>query len=199
MATNKIEIWNMALTHLNARNQISSAAEDSNEAAQCRLFYDTARDTVLAAIGWRFAEGRVSLAQTANTPTGWAYEYTQPSDTATIRRIYNSLDPNGSDEPPIKFETGHNGTAPVIWTDQYEADVIYTRKFETVAHYPAPFVLALSFYLAYLIAPKLAKAEMKESLLGEYRLHLSQASAIDLNQGYVGENDMPAEWTRDRA
>lgn len=69
----QIAIWNRALGFLGAR---SIAAEDENtpEALQCRLYWDSARRQALRDYPWAFAQRRAWLARVA-LPTGFEQEY----------------------------------------------------------------------------------------------------------------------------
>lgn len=197
MATSVVEIWNMALGHLNADTTVQSEVENSNEAEHCALYWATVRDTVFGSIQWNFAKRASTLALTTNTPTGWDYEYTAPSDMVVARHIYNPLDPTNSKLDPIPFEVGHNGTTTVIWCNEGSPTLWYTARITTVALYPPAFNLAASFLLAHFIAPKLAKEELAQKMLSEYQVHLNLAGRIDQNQGFV-KNEVEAEWTTAR-
>ena len=69
----QIAIWNRALGFLGAR---SIAAEDENtpEALQCRLYWDSARRQALRDYPWAFAQRRAWLARVA-LPAGFEQEY----------------------------------------------------------------------------------------------------------------------------
>ena len=69
----QIAIWNRALGFLGAR---SIAAEDENtpEALQCRLYWDSARRQALRDYPWAFAQRRAWLARVP-LPTGFEQEY----------------------------------------------------------------------------------------------------------------------------
>ena len=69
----QIAIWNRALGFLGAR---SIAAEDENtpEALQCRLYWDSARRQALRDYPWAFAQRRAWLARVA-LPSGFEQEY----------------------------------------------------------------------------------------------------------------------------
>ena len=73
MTLNQINIWNRALGFLGARG-VAAEQENTPEALQCRLYWDTARRQVLRDFPWNFAQRRVWLAPQA-LPEGFAPEF----------------------------------------------------------------------------------------------------------------------------
>lgn len=69
----KIMIWNMALGSLGTRT-VASEDENTPEAIQCKLFWDTARRQALRDYPWNFAQRRAWLAGVP-VPGGWELEY----------------------------------------------------------------------------------------------------------------------------
>lgn len=68
-----LHIWNMALGWVGART-IASEDENTQEAVQCRLFWDSARRQVLRDYPWPFARRRAWLARLP-LPEGWEGEF----------------------------------------------------------------------------------------------------------------------------
>ena len=73
MSINQISIWNRALGFLGARG-VAAEQENTPEALQCRLYWDTARRQVLRDFPWNFAQRRAWLAPQA-LPEGYAPEF----------------------------------------------------------------------------------------------------------------------------
>lgn len=201
MATDLVQIWNMALGHIKANNFIQAPSDPGSVADQCRLYYPEALQFVLEANDWNFARKTATLALTVVTPTEFAFEYAMPADALTARRIFNSLDPHGNQLEPIKFKTGLNaaGTGKVVWTDQKDAVLIYTVDVDLVTLFSGSFVLCLSFYLASLLAVPVTGDEKKaERVLGSYRLQITQALRQNDIESFTQE-DRPADWIEARA
>lgn len=97
--TATVDIANRALSALGTRSQITSFAEDSNEAAQCNLLFDALRDEVLRMAPWNCAtnfdlitvlkaapgtpenpSSTATVWSKAFPPPPWVYEYSHPSD-----------------------------------------------------------------------------------------------------------------------
>ena len=105
--TSKVDIWNRACSSIGTRSTIANENENSNEAAQCRLLYDTTLDGMLRAAHWNFARATdyLSLLKAApgtpENPGGgtpywdpttmpappWLYSYAYPSDCLMLRYV----------------------------------------------------------------------------------------------------------------
>ena len=57
-----VKLCNLALSHLGGKARIASLAEASEEARQCALHYEPARDEALRALPWPFASKHKPLA-----------------------------------------------------------------------------------------------------------------------------------------
>lgn len=91
--TTKYDICNMALSEIGTQSTIASFTEQSNEAIQCALWYDTMRRRLLRAAQWGFARTQVTLTQLADAvpdqtaPYPYLFSYAYPSDALKIRYI----------------------------------------------------------------------------------------------------------------
>lgn len=201
MATDKVQLWNMALGHIKSNKAVTSDTEVGFVGDNCRLYYDTARLFVLEANDWNFARQDAVLALTANTPTEFEFEYAMPSDAVTARRIYNSLDPHGNTLDPIKFKTAKHptGAGKVVRTDQKEAILFYTTDIVDTTLFSGSFDVCLSFYLASLLAkPITGSRDDAEKALAVYRLQIGQAIRQNDIESFA-QDDRPASWIADRA
>lgn len=204
MAIDKVTIWNMALGLFKANNFLQAPTDAGSVADQCRLYYPTALKFVLEANDWNFARKQATLALTAVTSVEFTFEYAMPSDVLTARRIFNPLDPHGNLLPPIKFKTGLDaaGTGKVIWTDQKDAVLFYTKEMNgdtDVTLFSGSMDLCLSIYLSSLLAVPITGDEKKaERLLGTYRLQIGQALRQNDIESFSQE-DRPADWVKARA
>ena len=201
MATDKVQLWNMALGHIKSNKFVTSDTEAGFVGDNCRLYYNTARMFLLEANDWNFARQDAVLALTANTPTEFEFEYVMPSDAATARRIYNPLDPHGNTMEPIKFKTAKHPTSggKVVRTDMAEAILFYTANIVDTTLFSGSFDLCLSFYLASVLAIPITGDEKKaEKALASYRLQIGQAIRQNDLESFAQE-DRPASWIAARA
>lgn len=80
MAQSSIDICNSALQKLGAAS-IVSFTDNSREARQCNIAYDSNRRSELRKHRWNFAIARVSLSPDASAPAfDYKYQYTLPGD-----------------------------------------------------------------------------------------------------------------------
>jgi hypothetical protein len=159
MAT-QVSICNMALSNIGIKKQISAIDDPNQEAEMCLLHYDVALEEALAEGDWGFARRRVDLVTEAGTPPEpWAYQYQYPSNCAAIRRIDDERASRHSDSRiPFTTET-NDSNARIVFTDQEDAVVIYTRLETTPTLYSAAFVRYMSWVLASKIAMPLTGDE----------------------------------------
>ena len=84
----KVDICNLALTHVRLGATISSLEEDSQEAIVCNQFFDIARREVLRGYKWPFATVFGKLGLVEEDPTDeWRYSYRYPVDCIKVIRI----------------------------------------------------------------------------------------------------------------
>lgn len=153
MASSETEVANLALAHLGQNSITDIDSESSQEAAACRRFYDHARDEMLRRWPWTFAKRRQVLALVEEDPTDeWGYSYRWPSDCLFPRRIVNG-DRNPTKDTVDKYLVESDTSGKLILCDVEDAELEYTARVEDVGLFPADFTLALSYKLAFYIAP----------------------------------------------
>ena len=184
MAT-KLEICNMALSHLGVGEGIAAISESSEPARACRLFYDQARDEVLTEIPWTFASKRADLALiTADPNDDWGYSYQYPSDALAVRRIPSILR-NETRASRVSYYVSNDTDNRVLFTDTAEAALEYTYRVEQENLFPPLFVQALAFKLAFYLAPRLTKGDpfgLRKSAYEGYQMTIGQAKAQNFNE-----------------
>lgn len=80
MAQSAVDMCNSSLQKLGAAS-ITNLADDSMEARQCTVAYDSNRRSELRKYKWNFAINRAALAPDAEAPAfGYTYAFTIPSD-----------------------------------------------------------------------------------------------------------------------
>lgn len=171
----------MAISHLGTGKDIASITESSEEARACNRFYEIARDGVLEDYPWPFARTFATLNLIATDPTDeWSYSYRYPNDCLKINRIQNkrSFETRQSRVPYI---LGSDGSGRIIYTNEENAKIEYTRQITTVTLQSPSFNLALSFRLAMLVAPRLTKGDPTKIKGDMYRLYQEELSKVRAN------------------
>jgi len=195
------EICNLAISHLASGKEISNLDTDrSQEAEVCRRFYTLARDTTLSAFAWPFASSIAALQLVEADPTDeWSYSYRYPTDCLKIRRILSGVR-NDTRQSRVPYKIGRDATGLLVYCDLESAEMEYTIKETEASRFPDEFVMALSFRLAALIAPRLTSGDpfgLGKRAIGFYEYEISRAQASALNEEQV-EEDPDSEFIRAR-
>ena len=157
----------MALSHIGSEARVSSISppDGSVEAGHCATFYDQARTEMLEPGNWAFALKRQLLAQVTNTSNAWAYAYTKPADCQRALRILRpSVAVTVFTQDRIAYpHTDDRDSAPfdvegeVLYSNEPDAALVYTRDVTDTTKFPASFVSALSYLLAAYVAGPIIK------------------------------------------
>lgn len=200
MAT-KTEICNLALSHLGVGKEIANVeTEASEEAAACRRFYDPTVRKMLKEFPWPFATRYVDLALVEEDPTNeWDYSYRYPSDCLEIRRIMsgNRVDSLGT---RVAYRIVSDATGLLIFTDEADASIEYTVMPENTSFFDPLFIEALSYYLAFEIAPRVTAGDpfkLGDRAFQLYNAAAQRAKAVALRED-VGDAPQDAESIRGR-
>lgn len=197
----KTEIFNMALSHLAVGKEVSNLeTEQSEEARVGRRFYDTALRATLSDFNWPFATRIVALALIEEEPNSeWAFSYRYPSDCLNIRRVLSGIrNDNRQTRAPYKMAGDDTGT--IIFMDEEDAQIEYTKYIDNPLIYPADFTLALSYYLAAMAAPRLTGGDqfkLGDKALRMYAGELRRAEARAGNEEQA-EEEPESEFVRAR-
>lgn len=181
----KVDIFNMALFHVGSTSKVASDTERSQEAIACSTFYDICLDSLLAykSADWGFATKSVVLADVGSPPTNWLYRYALPNDCVRAINIVIPGIRNPQEGEQIPFDIQEGDSSQTIVTDQPEAELQYIARGLPAERLPSPFVLALSYQLAALIATPLKKEpSVADSLLQKAEQFTQVAMAHSLNQ-----------------
>lgn len=196
MSTSRIA--SMALARIGQAKQIADLDSDQSAAGiTCRLFYEPARDAVLADFPWPFAERTRSLALvTDGFSNEWRYAYRYPADCLRFRRIVGHAREGAVRLP---YAVGGDASGRLILTDEPTAAGVYTERVTDTLRFPVLFESAVAWKLAVEIAPALS-ADPKWVTRAEqqYELALSTAETRALNESADDPNP-DAEWVRARS
>jgi len=199
--SSKTEISNMAISHLGIGKEIANLeSEKSEEAKACRRFYETAKEGVLADLDWSFATKFVTLNLIEENPSDeWRYCYKYPVDCINIRRIISGRRID-TKESTIPFRIVTDTSGLVIYTDQSNAEIEYTRNLTNAGLFSSEFDLALSFRLASLIGARLTGGDpfkIKQDMLIQYEIELGRAKKKNMNEE-ASDRDQESDLIRAR-
>lgn len=179
----KVFIFNMSLGHCGINSSIGDVDENSAEANACRTYYDTCRRVLLEMMRWGFAEQQVALVLQGTPTSQWLFQYKYPTNCARINKIINPIfrtEPTPYDQ--IKFKINNLGGAygKAILTDQASAVVDYNVDITDETLFSYTFALALSLFLASLIAsPLRVDAKLKETVAAQWNAWRGEAVTND--------------------
>lgn len=189
-----VDSCNVALSHLgNARRVAAIDPPDgSAEADYCATFYPLSVTEMLEAADWSFARKRVALAPApTNESTVWQYAYELPSDCLVPRRILTG-DASKFDQDSAQFDV----EGDVLYTNQAEAVLLYTRPVSDPTKFSPSFDASLSLLLAsYLAGPILKGSEGVNAKAGLHKQAMDAARAAtsnDANKTYLSNLPYPS-------
>lgn len=179
------EICNLALNHVNGKEIQNLDTDSSNEASVCRRFYEQARNEMFEDFPWPFAEIREQLSLVSETPTDdWAYSYQYPSNCARLGYIPSGVR-NDTKDSAIPYKVVYGDSGEYIYTDQENAEIVYTRRVTDESRFPAKFVIALSYKLAGYIAGGVSGGDpfkLGEKADKKYEMMMAQLQSNVLNE-----------------
>ena len=199
--TDAVTICNMALGHVGARSKVSQvfpSPENSEEARNCFIYYETARKAALESFDWQFASREVSLALYADddTPVRWQYQYAWPDDCINPIEIIR-LD---FDDEPIAFATGisSDGTTKLIFTDEEDAALRFTADIENPTLFPATFEASFAWRLSMDLAiPLTRNRDVFMTCADGFAQSLPEARKASANRGRH-HKQQKASWHKGR-
>lgn len=183
MAADEVSIFNLALDAVGTRTDVSSTTEQSREAEVCRLWFGPTRDLVLCAAPWSVATAyaRLAVLTTRDDTLQWAatdpapgykFAYASPSD-MIYPRFMSTYG---------RFIQGIQGSSRAIMTQDEEALLVYTRRFETVGLWSPDLYMAVVWALAAFIAmPLHGKIQRAKAAQEQANILLLQARMNDAN------------------
>ena len=201
MASSKVGIVNIALSHLAISKTVAILeTEKSEEAVTARVFYDIALEATLRDFPWPFATRISALALVEEEPNDeWNFSYRYPTDCLEIRRILSGMrNDTRQSRTPYRILSDNQGS--LVYTDYENAEIEYTVRAVSPQFYPPDFVMAFSLYLAHLMAPRVTGGDpykLGARALGLYDLEIGRAVKNAFNEQQI-EEPPESEFIRDR-
>lgn len=176
----------MALSHLGVGYEIQNIeTEQSQEANACRRYYDIALQTVLMDYPWPFASVTLALALLEEEPNDeWGYSYRYPSDCLSAVRILSGTR-NDTHDSKVPFKVSKDSAGRIIYCDIENAELEYIAFVEDPQFYSPDFELALSYKIAFLIAPRITAGDpfgLRAEAARQYDIAVSNAKRNASNE-----------------
>lgn len=176
----------MALSHLGVGYEIQNIeTEQSQEATACRRYYDIALQTTLTDYPWPFAIVTSALALIEEDPNEeWGYSYRYPSDCLHALRMLSGYR-NDTHDSKVPFKISKDSAGKIIYSDIENAELEYTSLVEDPQFYPSDFELALSYKIAFLIAPRITAGDpfgLRAEASRQYDIAVSNAKRNASNE-----------------
>lgn len=179
MVYSKTLICNMALASVGVTARIQDVDNEiSNEANNCRLFYDHLVELLHETCEWPFAMREVQLVDLETPPDEWAFRYKYPVDCKLAIKIKNpALRTPGTDgKIPFEVRDLTDGYGKVILCDAEDAILVYNKLITDPALYNSSFVQALSMGLgSHLAMPLRVDPNITKYVQGQFSNWLAEA------------------------
>ena len=178
----QIAIWNRALGFLGARS-ITAEDENTPEALQCRLYWDSARRQALRDYPWAFAQRRAWLARVA-LPAGFEQEYRFAYALPGACLKAHEVRHEGLLPRPFCLARDPAGDATILLTSASRALLLYTEDVRHCHQFDDLFAHMLARKLACLLAAPLLKSNSQKiaELEQLYSASLPQARQSDASE-----------------
>lgn len=180
------DIGNMALSRLGTRATIADLTENSTEARQLNIWYETVRDELQSLVDWNFNRVSQALAASGTPPARWASSYAYPSDCLRMRR----LDFGGASwvagSPATGFEIASSGSGTFLYCNENQVSAVYAQRVTDPARFTPGFTLAFVDCLAASVALAITqKADLAERLARRAQERIERALADSANEGIM--------------
>ena len=190
MTISKTTIFNMALNELGVSAPITNAdAQDDTRAIILNNFYETARDEVLKAFDWNFAEKYRVLTRTKDDciDPRYNYVYDFPDDCLSAREIY-VID---GDKKKKKFRVSANEQGKKVILTEHDGVVLrYTRMVKKENFFDSEFAMSLALYLAALTGQSIIGSEQKAlNALRKYNERVKLGQVANASEGQQKDED----------
>lgn len=172
MASSAVEVVNLALIRLGLE-PIAALDDSSDRARAATRLYPQARDDLLRAANWNFAQTRVELAESATAPDwGDLYAFALPTNCLMV------LETSLSDAAAWRLE------GRTLVTQEPAVSILYVARVEDPAQWDPNFTEALVDKLAFLLSyPLTRNATLADLLYRKSEESLKRAKSRDGQEG----------------
>ena len=196
MAQTLTNVAQLAILHCGvSKNIVNVDTEKSIEATACRTVQDIARQTTLRKHPWLFAKkfavpGLVAGPNPMAT-IEWTYSYRCPQDMLHMIRFISTRLNNDTRQSRIPYTIVDDAAGPLLYTNwpgnfnNVPVTIEYTFDNQNVAQWNSDFVLAMSYYMGYLIAPVITSGDpyqLQTKLLTLFDGAIKMASDTNSNE-----------------
>lgn len=189
MAISIVKICNAALS-LIGEKQITNAtlSSDTETERQCSLIYPIARDTILRAHPWNFAEKRAALATLVTTPDfEFNFYYQLPADCLRVLSLYD-------EDLGFRIEADRR-----IATSAAPCNLIYTSAVTDSAQFDPGFTQSLIYHIAAHLAMVLSdNRTLAAELRNQADMELKKAKMFDAQEGTPNSIRVKDSWINSR-
>lgn len=193
----KLTIWNMALGWIGTKT-VASERENTFEAIQCGLFWDSARRQSLRDYPWNVAQRRVWLAEIP-MPEGWEMDYStayaMPDDCVKASKVFR----DGRKETRFVLAYNPVTSSRALLTNAPKALLLYTADVGDVALNDDLFAGVLARKLATLIAVPILRNNTSKVQELEQLYRASIPTALEADAGEGSEEEKPDSWIQSRS
>ncbi len=155
----KVDIGNLALSHLGDTANVSDFEEQSANSDHLKMWYAIALNSMLEMHAWKFAQRRQLLAELASPPEhgAWGFVYQAPADALKIHAVLMQ-EGGDQDSQPFITESDSQGNT-LVFTNIQPAIARYTALIDDTTKFSPLFVDALSWLLASYLAGPVIKGD----------------------------------------
>ena len=187
----KTRIFNMALHELGISSPIvNSEQQNDTRAVILNNYYEAAKDEVLKAYDWNFAEKYRVLTPVEEEilHPKYMYAYDYPNDCLNARSLYSQCGDTLTKE--FKISASEKGSK-IILANISPAVLRYTRRVDNETLFDSEFSTALAMYLAGLTGQALTGSQQKAvDALKKYWDKMRLAHIINVSEGQeIDDND----------
>ena len=187
---NKTDIFNMAIMELGIASPIQNGSINSdNKAIILNRFYETARDDVLKAFDWNFAERYKELALSTEKSLSpeFLFTFDYPVDCLCAREVFFKEGDTLSKK--FKLSADSRGQRTIL-TNVNPCVLRYTRKVNNEALFTDEFASTMAMYLAGLAGKALTGSEQKAtSAIQKFKDKLRFARISNAQEGAEVDED----------
>ena len=195
MAASDEAIARLALDFIGNDTTITTLSTDTSVAATVlQRWLTNVRMEMFQAYPWGWARKEAVLAGEADDPNNdWAKSYTYPTDCAKPLYITSGNRVPSTISPPTAFAVGQNSgsTLKLIFTDEDDASLTYTKLVTDTTLYTEKFVTAFALLWATKAVTKLSKGDPYGMFPRLYQMYLQALDEAKAEDATTYQRDAP--------